>query len=146
MKVSGCPRAAQIKAFRAGCATLGGQDSPCSQLPNRPKRALSKVVFGVAFSAEMESASCSHLSTAVSVAAASPLLLLWRQRGVCVASRKRQRRHYDQQNGGGERKISRREAGRATLEALKPSPMEVLLTLDHDSLDGESLGLCCVWV
>lgn len=60
----------------------------------------------------------------------------------CVASRKRQRRHYDldQDKSGGERKISRREAGRTTLEALKPSPMEVLLTINHDNVDGESLG------
>lgn len=41
--------------------------------------------------------------------------------------------------GDEKRKISRREAGRCTLEALKPSRMEVLLTLN---LDGECLGLC----
>lgn len=28
------------------------------------------------------------------------------------------------------------------MEALKPSPVEVLLTLNHGNLDGESLGLC----
>lgn len=63
--------------------------------------------------------------------------------GVSVASRKRQRRHYDQDQGnvGGKRNVSRREAGRATLEALKPSPTEVLLTINRDNLGGESLGL-----
>lgn len=60
-----------------------------------------------------------------------------------LTSRKRQRRHYDQHNAGSgvsvlereeKRNISRREAGKCTLEALKPSQMEVLLTLN---LDGE---------
>ena len=62
----------------------------------------------------------------------------------CVANSKRQRRHYDQDQeqdkSGGDKKVSRREAGKATLEALKPSPTEVLLTINHDNLDGESLG------
>ncbi len=39
----------------------------------------------------------------------------------------------------GKRKISRKEAGRCTLEALKPSPMEVVLTLNHGDLGGEIL-------
>lgn len=52
---------------------------------------------------------------------------------------KRQRRHYDQEEegrglvgGGGEGKriFSTKEAGRSMLDALKPSPMEILLTLN----------------
>eukprot|EP00903_Cladosiphon_okamuranus_P019894 g18286.t1 len=52
---------------------------------------------------------------------------------------KRKRRHYDQDqgNGDGKRKVSRREVGRATLEALKPSPTEVLLTINRDYLWGD---------
>ncbi|CAM9748039.1 unnamed protein product [Pylaiella littoralis] len=65
---------------------------------------------------------------------------------------KRQRRHYDQHNAGSgvsvlereeKRNISRREAGKCTLEALKPSQMEVLLTLNLDddaASDGKGAG------
>ncbi|CAM9549731.1 unnamed protein product [Laminaria digitata] len=53
---------------------------------------------------------------------------------------KRQRRHYDQDEGGhglvggggggeGKRRVSSKEAGRSMLDALKPSAMEILLTL-----------------
>lgn len=52
--------------------------------------------------------------------------------------------------GGGEggtrlkRTISRREAGKATLEALRPSPLEVQLTINFG--DGKSECFCCVKV
>lgn len=40
--------------------------------------------------------------------------------------------------GEGKRNVSRREAGRLTLEAVRPSPMDVLLTLNNAGLDGKS--------
>lgn len=48
-------------------------------------------------------------------------------------------------NGGGEtsRKVSKRGAGRAMLEALKPSPLEVVFSLNGLNVDG---AFCCLSV
>lgn len=48
-------------------------------------------------------------------------------------------------NGGGEtsRKVSKRGAGRAMLDALKPSPLEVVFSLNGLNVDG---ACCCLSV
>lgn len=41
-------------------------------------------------------------------------------------------------SGEGKRRVSTKEAGRCMVDALKPYPLEVLLTLNSTSSDGES--------
>lgn len=46
--------------------------------------------------------------------------------------------------GDGKRRVSAKEAGRSILDALKPSAMEILLTLNKVNPDGElALVLLC---
>lgn len=66
-------------------------------------------------------------------------------RDFCSVVAKRQRRHYREGDEGlgleaGRRKISLKEAGRCMLDALKPSPLDVVLTLNDTTKDCKCLG------